>query len=50
MLSCVEKKSLLETSDETKQSQLDRDWMKTRIKEHFLIKNMEILLSFPVIL
>ena len=51
ILTCV-KNSLkcLKSSDETKQSQLHQDWTKIRIKEYFLIKNMEILLGFPVIL
>ena len=44
------RKSLLKTFDETKQTQLNRNWMKARIKEYFLAKNMEKLLSFPVIL
>ena len=46
----MSRESLLKTSDETKQPQLHRDWMKTRIKEYFLAKSMEKLLSFPVIL
>ena len=33
-----------------KQPRLHRDLMKSRIKEYILIKNIEILLGFPVIL
>ena len=40
----------MKPSDETKQPQLHRDWMKTRIKESFLFKNKKILLGLPVIL
>ena len=45
----MSKKSLLKRSDETKQPQFHCNWIKTRIriKEYFLIKNMEILLGLP---